>query len=195
MKFKCKYCGNIIRQDSEAPVEWCPYCHSRLIFNGTNEEGENIYREKPGKCPYCGKYVTFAAYANEMVCPDCNRLIRYEEARQSFISEAARAYSSSKICKVCGKPITDAAYICPNCGAKTPRGILEDTSAANTQKGRTYGVIGFILAFIMPLVGLILCSSSLKYLSYKDRGLSKAGIIISVIVMIAIIISFFTVIL
>lgn len=45
MKFKCKYCGNIIRQDSEAPVEWCPYCHSRLIFNGTNEEGENIYRE------------------------------------------------------------------------------------------------------------------------------------------------------
>lgn len=77
-------------------------------------------------------------------------------------------------CKNCGKEISDQAFICPHCGAQT--------AEAPKGKNNTLALIGFILAFIVPVAGLV-CS----IIGYKNaagtggegKGLATAGIVIS----------------
>lgn len=82
-----------------------------------------------------------------------------------------------KYCTYCGKEISDNAYICPHCGCKV-RGALDNSYS-------TMSVIGFVLAFFIPLAGLIVSilsySAAKKENSPKSATLSKAGIIISAI--------------
>ena len=64
-------------------------------------------------------------------------------------------------------------------------------------KNNTLAIVGFILSFIIPIVGLILCIIALvqiKKTGEKGKGLAVAGIILfgvlALIVIIAIIVSF-----
>ena len=81
-------------------------------------------------------------------------------------------------CKHCGKEIDDEAVICPNCGVQ-----VGDLSP---QKNTTniLAIIGFILAFIMPIAGLacsIIGKKQAETCGGNGKTLASAGIVISVI--------------
>ncbi len=89
-------------------------------------------------------------------------------------------------CKHCGKEINDNAVICPGCGIATDN-YYKTSNPVPAQKN-TMALLGFILSFFMPLVGLIL--SIIGYQNAKKpeflgdgKSMSVAGIIISAIYM------------
>ncbi|MDE6001119.1 MAG: zinc ribbon domain-containing protein [Clostridia bacterium] len=84
-------------------------------------------------------------------------------------------------CKNCGKEINDNAVVCPHCGVQVAS--VQTTSNASNESN-TMAIIGFVFAFLMPLVGLI-CSiigyKRAKNEGMNNKGLALAGIIISAI--------------
>ena len=84
-------------------------------------------------------------------------------------------------CKNCGKEIDDRAVVCPNCGVQ----VGTVTPAEN--KTNVLAIVGFIFAFIMPIVGLI-CSiigrNKAPECGGNGKGLATAGIVISVVWMV-----------
>ena len=80
-----------------------------------------------------------------------------------------------KYCSHCGKEVADDAFVCPNCGYKM--GGKGESSLSGMS------IAGFVLAFLMPVIGLIL--SIVAHNGAKRDGdersarFSKAGIIIS----------------
>ena len=81
-------------------------------------------------------------------------------------------------CKNCGKEISDNAYICPNCGAKA--GGMQQAD----KKTNTLSIVGFILAFLLPIAGLICSIIARKQIQERDEGgagLALAGLIISIV--------------
>lgn len=88
-------------------------------------------------------------------------------------------------CKHCGKEINDNAIVCPNCGVATDN--MAKATPVPAQKN-TMALVGFILSFFMPLVGLIL-----SVLGYKNaqkpeysgdgKSMALAGIIIGAVSM------------
>lgn len=97
-------------------------------------------------------------------------------------------------CKSCGKEIADNATVCPYCGAvaNQPSAPAQQSYApppAPVEKN-TMATVGLILAFVAPLIGLILSIIGLKKskeLGGEGRSLSIAGIVISCIEMAAIV--------
>lgn len=108
-----------------------------------------------------------------------------------------------KYCVHCGKQVLDDAIICPGCGCSVQYG---NNNGNNTQNGSaqnnnapqnhvppnvdTYSglsVGGLILAFFEPLIGLILSiianNEAKRIGSLKSQSMSKAGIIISAILL------------
>lgn len=83
-------------------------------------------------------------------------------------------------CKNCGKEISDDAYVCPNCGVKV--------SGATTgeRKMNVLAIVGFVLAFLVPIAGLI-CSiiarRQIRETEEGGAGLALAGLIISIVEM------------
>ena len=57
-----------------------------------------------------------------------------------------------------------------------PQGMVEDP-------GKTLGIVGFVLAFVAPLVGLILSIVARRQSTSAgfDNGLAKAGVIIGAV--------------
>ncbi|MDE7209140.1 MAG: DUF4190 domain-containing protein [Clostridia bacterium] len=85
-------------------------------------------------------------------------------------------------CANCGSEIDDRAVIYPHCGVATGK-ATNDASTSNN-----LAVIGFVLSFFISLAGLICSIMGYKKsaeLNGKGKGLSLAGIIISVISMVA----------
>lgn len=84
-------------------------------------------------------------------------------------------------CKNCGKEIDDRAVVCPNCGVQV------GTVAPTENKTNVLAIVGFIFAFIMPIVGLI-CSiigrNKAPECGGNGKGLATAGIVISVVWMV-----------
>lgn len=82
-----------------------------------------------------------------------------------------------KYCSKCGKEIMEEAVICPGCGCKVE-------GSNNGEMSSSLANCGFVFAFLIPLVGLILGIIGInKYqndIEYKNRCI--AAIIISVIV-------------
>lgn len=80
-------------------------------------------------------------------------------------------------CKKCGKEIRDDAIVCPYCGVQVGHFTA-------TPKTNVLAIVGFIFAFLMPVVGLI-CSiigkSKVEECGGNGKGLATAGIVISVI--------------
>ncbi len=85
-------------------------------------------------------------------------------------------------CKNCGKEINDNAVVCPHCGVQVSN--VQTTSNASSNENNTIAIVGFVFAFLMPLVGLI-CScigyKKAKNEGLNNKGLALAGIIISAI--------------
>ncbi len=86
-----------------------------------------------------------------------------------------------KYCSHCGAQIDDQAEICIHCGCRVAR----------TQSGGGYSaisIVGFVLAFIFPLAGLVVSivanNSAKKAEDEGSRNFSKYGIIISAVIMI-----------
>lgn len=75
-------------------------------------------------------------------------------------------------CTNCGKEISDQAVVCINCGVATKNAAVQTDDKP---------ILGFILSFLFPIVGLII--SIFEYKKTKEYGgdgsLAKAGIIIS----------------
>lgn len=87
-------------------------------------------------------------------------------------------------CKNCGNEINERAIVCLHCGCAVEQPKPQQQTV-EPQKTNVLGIIGFVLAFLVPLAGLI-CS----IIGYKraDRdyngsckGLALAGTIISAI--------------
>lgn len=106
-----------------------------------------------------------------------------------------------KFCTHCGKEVMDDAVICPNCGCsvqydENPQGGAAPQNTAPQPQYRapapvdsysTLSIVGLVLSFFMPLVGLIVSimahNEAKNTGSIKSQSMSKAGIIISAIEM------------
>ncbi len=90
-------------------------------------------------------------------------------------------------CKNCGSEIDDNSVVCPNCGT-----AMRDTYVAQPTEKNTLAVVGLVLAFIMPLVGLIISIMAKKKaeeLNGDGKGLATAGLIVSIVYMVIAVIS------
>lgn len=112
-----------------------------------------------------------------------------------------------KYCIHCGKQVLDDAIICPGCGCSVQYGNMNGYNSqsggaqnnnnaqqqqqqyvppyADSYSGLSIG--GLILAFFQPLIGLILSiiahNEAKRIGSQKSQSMSKAGIIISSVVL------------
>lgn len=98
-------------------------------------------------------------------------------------------------CRYCGKRIDENLKYCPFCGAaqaSEPAAAADpfDTppptkpAANKTEDGNTLAIAGFILAFFVPIAGII--CSWMGYKRSRDEGLpygglAKAGLIVSIV--------------
>ena len=85
-------------------------------------------------------------------------------------------------CHNCGKEIDEKAFICPYCG------VLTDAPKQQSQeKTNILAIIGFVLAFIFPIAGLV-CSiigkNNVEECGGNGHGLATAGMIISIVWMV-----------
>ena len=82
-------------------------------------------------------------------------------------------------CPKCGKDIRDDSVVCPYCGTQVGMPVQQQPTRSNT-----VAIVGFVFAFLIPLVGLI-CSiigkNKVEECGGNGRGLATAGIVISVI--------------
>ena len=115
-------------------------------------------------------------------------------------------------CTNCGEKVEEYYNVCPRCGTslKNNKFVSEDnqyrrsnsyssTSEINNDKRKssegesssdTFAIVGFILTFFIPIVGLIFSISGLK--STKNKGFAIAGVILnSIIVLFTVIIILF----
>ena len=110
-------------------------------------------------------------------------------------------------CNNCGSQINDDAVVCPYCGVQVqalktepkPADVTTETPVAQPQaqpapsalvsngsaQSNTVGIVGFVLAFFIPLAGLICSIIGLKKANQGApyKGLAIAGVIISAIAM------------
>ncbi|MCD8371745.1 MAG: zinc-ribbon domain-containing protein [Clostridia bacterium] len=70
-------------------------------------------------------------------------------------------------CKNCGKQIDDKAVICPACGVPTDN---FPSTKKEKKNSNSLAIVGFVLAFIIPLAGLI-CS----VIAYRQSPENEAG--------------------
>ena len=100
-------------------------------------------------------------------------------------------------CKYCGSQLDDNSVVCPNCGAKLNASNPEQNNQTNNpppptysqppqqKSGNTVAIVGFVLAFFIPLAGLICSIIGLRKANNENaghKGLAIAGIIISIVV-------------
>lgn len=81
-----------------------------------------------------------------------------------------------KFCTNCGKEISDPSGVCPDCSQ------LE--MASEEQKSNVCAIIGFILSFILPLIGIVFSAIGISKASKMEgngKGLAIAGLIISIV--------------
>ena len=115
-------------------------------------------------------------------------------------------------CTNCGEKVEEYYNVCPRCGTslKNNKFVSEDnqyrrsnsyssTSEINDDKRKssegesssdTFAIVGFVLTFFIPIVGLIFSISGMK--STKNKGFAIAGVILnSIIVLFTVIIILF----
>ncbi len=114
-------------------------------------------------------------------------------------------------CPKCGKEVPENARFCPNCGAEVNNGAekvdsevvngdvhpyVNDGSKDSTNGNRgtknsnsyTFALLGFILAFFVPIAGVVFSAIALSKLSKenndKGKNLAIAGLVISIVMMV-----------
>lgn len=106
-----------------------------------------------------------------------------------------------KYCRSCGCEIPGDALFCPSCGCnlRNEGAFGQDTAGQGAQytyndapyfdgdKYSVMSILGFIFAFIFPVVGLILSiiayNETKTVFSPKSRNFSKSGIIVSAVIL------------
>lgn len=85
-------------------------------------------------------------------------------------------------CKNCGETIDENAVVCPRCGVQVGKFDTE-----KEKKGNILAIVGFVLAFFIPIAGLI-CGILGYKASKRDNapygGLALAAIVISIVAMV-----------
>lgn len=100
-------------------------------------------------------------------------------------------------CRYCGKRLDENLKYCPFCGAEqakeTTSADVFDTpvqqnqnqpAAKKSEDGNTLAIAGFILAFFVPIAGIICSWLGLKKANEEGLpygGLAKAGLIVSIV--------------
>lgn len=96
-------------------------------------------------------------------------------------------------CRYCGKRMDEELKYCPFCGAEQVKESTPDPfdsaaqpkpAASKPEDGNTLAVAGFILAFFVPIAGIICSWLGLKKANEQGLpygGLAKAGLIISIV--------------
>ncbi|MDR2867674.1 MAG: zinc ribbon domain-containing protein [Acholeplasmatales bacterium] len=94
-----------------------------------------------------------------------------------------------KYCSNCGRPLENGSQFCADCGYRN--GAEESYTPANSLN--VLSLIGFILSFLQPIAGLIISIISLKkpILNSRDKNFSIAGLVISIVGVVGMIVSFF----
>lgn len=89
-----------------------------------------------------------------------------------------------KYCSHCGSEVVDDAVVCPKCGCAI-EGANNPAPKTNSGSASGLSIAGLVLAFFIPLVGLILSivarNNAKQIYDEKSAGLAKAGIILSVV--------------
>jgi len=83
-------------------------------------------------------------------------------------------------CQRCGNLLNPGDAFCTACGSSV--GMIQQPMYYQQNNDNGMAITGFILSFIIPLVGLILSImgySRAKYMNDSGKGLALAGIIIS----------------
>ena len=95
-----------------------------------------------------------------------------------------------KYCKSCGKELADEAVLCTGCGCATDEYYTQQQPSNSTARSgeiSMMALLGFIFSFISSLVGLILSCIAYKTAvtenDAKSKTYSKAGIIISAVLL------------
>lgn len=105
-----------------------------------------------------------------------------------------------KYCIHCGKEVLDDAIICPGCGCSVQYGNGNPQQSGFSKGGgngqgapsfndsySAVSILGLVFSFISPLIGLILSivahSDAQRTGSLKSQTISKAGIIISAVIL------------
>lgn len=98
-------------------------------------------------------------------------------------------------CKNCGRMIDDNSNYCPQCGAPLDENRARTQRFVNSSERINYlAIIGFALAFLMPIAGLI-CSvlGRKRATEYGGDGrkLASAGIVLSIVFLVLYALFFF----
>lgn len=92
-----------------------------------------------------------------------------------------------RYCSHCGHEVADNAIMCIHCGCS-----LNDRPAQNAPLD-PLSIIGFVVSFFNPVVGLILCLIAYGNVKLQDNKLNKnfakAGIIISTVELVLIVLA------
>lgn len=91
-----------------------------------------------------------------------------------------------KFCPKCGQEMDDDARFCSNCGHQMFDDYVDDRIRNpyvnnDTNNSGSLGILSIVLAFVMPIVGLILGILGLKSNNEKERKYSKIGVILSAV--------------
>lgn len=85
-----------------------------------------------------------------------------------------------KYCEKCGKELING--ICPNCNGEN----VVNNTIPSQKKTNGYAIVGFVLSFFVSIAGLIVSIIGLKKSKELEdgKGLSIAGIIISIVILV-----------
>lgn len=88
-----------------------------------------------------------------------------------------------KYCSHCGKELLDEAVVCTNCGCPAKTNVPPRYAPEPGYTGLS--IAGVVLAFLFPLIGLIVSiiaqNDARNSGNFKSAGLAKVGIIISAV--------------
>lgn len=91
-------------------------------------------------------------------------------------------------CKSCGHEILNGEKTCSNCGAEVEQEVIdvpaEKPNAEVSSSYNGFAIAGFVCAFFVSILGLIfscIALSQIKKSNEKGKGLAIAGLVLSII--------------
>ena len=136
-------------------------------------------------CPYCGKEVT----ATDGFCEHCDAYLGKKSGTakaKAGTKVVVKAGESTIACKNCGKIVPENSFYCPYCH-KIAKSSDYNAGTASAGGVSVLGIAAFILAFVQPLIGLLLAILSIvagKNTAKEGQEFGMLGLIISIVLII-----------